>query len=133
MSYFMIVGKDERLFELDLSRRDDVGRTAQFIIHAALDMVDATLPTTAATYLKVVDRHNEQFVSAYVTPGGIRFMLLHDAKAEEAIRGFCTEVHEAYIKLLLNPFYTPHTRIVHADFEARARAAARRYLGYKGE
>jgi len=131
MSYFMIVGKDERLFEVDLSRRDDVGRTAQFVIHAALDMVDAALPTATTTFLKAVDRHGEQVVSAYVTPGGIRFMLLHDAKAEDAVRGFCLEVHEAYIKLLLNPFYTPHTRIVHADFEARVRAAARRFLGYR--
>jgi hypothetical protein len=29
-----------------------------------------------------VDRHQEQLVSAYVTPGGARFLVLHDARNE---------------------------------------------------
>lgn len=58
-------------------------------------------------------------------------MLLHDGRNEDGIRGFCTEVHELYTKLLLNPFYAPHSRIDSRDFDVRVRAAARRYLGYR--
>jgi hypothetical protein len=72
-------------------------------------------------------------VSAYVTAGGIRMLLLHDARNEEGIKQFCTEVNELYIKLLLNPFYIPHTKIDNKDFDARVRALARRHLGYRGE
>jgi len=90
-------------------------------------------PSMLCSYLKVVDRHNELLVSAYVTPGGGRFMLLHDGRNDDGIRGFCAEVHELYVKVLLNPFYTPHTRIESRDFDARVRALARRYIGYRGE
>lgn len=89
------------------------------------------MQTSAANFLRVVDRHNELLVSAYVTAGGTRFMLLHDGRNEDGIRGFCTEVHELYTKLLLNPFYAPHSRIDSRDFDTRVRAAARRYLGYR--
>ncbi len=38
---------------------------------------------------------------------------------------------QIYTKLLLNPFYAPGSRIESADFDARAKQLARRYLGYK--
>ncbi len=114
-------------------QREDVARAAQFILHASLDMVDMNTWVSNAAYLKVVDRHNEQLVSAYVTPGGARLLVLHDSRNEEGIRAFCAEVHEAYVKLLLNPFYTPNTRIDNKDFDARVRLIARRHLGYRGE
>jgi|APLak6261665176_1056049.scaffolds.fasta_scaffold09105_3 hypothetical protein len=129
---FMIVGRDEPLYELDMSgRRDDMAKTSHFVIHAALDMVDIAVWSNPNTFLKVVDRHNELLVSAYVTAGGARFMMLHDGRNEDGIRGFCSEVHELYVKLLLNPFYLPHSRIDNKDFDARIRALARRYLGYR--
>lgn len=36
-------------------------------------------------------------------------------------------------QVLLNPFYTPHTRIEARDFDGRVKALSRKYLGYKGE
>ena len=54
------------------------------------------------------------------------------AFAQDGIRTFCNEVHELYIKLLLNPFYVPGSRIDHPDFDARVQQVARRYAGYKG-
>ena len=130
---FVLVGRDEPLYELDmaLARRDELTKTSHFIIHAALDMVDAAIWSNPGTFLRVVDRHNELLVSAYVTAGGARLMLLHDGRNEDGIRGFCGEVHELYVKLLLNPFHPLHARIESRDFDLRVRALARRYLGFR--
>ena len=47
---FMIVGKEQPLYELDMSgRREDVARMAQYVLHASLDMVDVNVWTTTAT------------------------------------------------------------------------------------
>lgn len=158
-SKFCIVGGTSSvLYELDFLSKPDLARASTFVLHAALDMVDLAVWSTPSTYLKVVDRHNDQLVSAYVTPGGARFLVLHDARNEDGIRSFCNEAHEVrgfararsrvaaaaaalthtralpphtqlYTKLLLNPFYTPGTRIESADFDGRVRGLARRYLG----
>lgn len=112
---------------------EGAARAAQFILHASLDMVDMNTWATTANYLKVVDRHNEQMVSAYVTAGGLKFLILHDTRNEENIKTFCQAVNELYVKLLLNPFYTANTRIENKDFDVKVRALARRYLGYRGE
>ena len=94
-SKFVIVGGTSGvLYELDFVSKADVARALTFTLHASLDMVDLAVWSSPSTYLKVVDRHNEQLVSAYVTPGGARFLVLHDARNEEGIRAFCTEVHE---------------------------------------
>jgi hypothetical protein len=49
--------------------------------------------------LQTVDRFNNLFVTAYVTPGNARFLLLHDGKSDDAIRGFFTEVQELYLRV----------------------------------
>lgn len=90
-------------------------------------------PPARCRYLRVVDRHENQLVSAYVTPGGYRFMLLHEGRNDEGIRGFFTEVHELLLKAALNPFHVPHGRIEAREFDGRVRSAARRHLGYKGD
>jgi hypothetical protein len=70
---FMIIGKDAPVYDLDLSsrvrrdkqlstlckeyrlhplitmQREDIARASQFIMHAALDMVDAAVLTTPST------------------------------------------------------------------------------------
>lgn len=141
---FLIVGRDAPIFEFDMSnKREEVARSSQYILHAALDMVDAHLRTPAQTntYLKVIDRHGEIMVSAYVTPGGLSLLLLHShahsyAPSEENVKSFFVEVHELYIKALLNPFYTPYSRLDGStcrEFDARVRAAARKHLSYRGE
>ena len=68
-----------------------------------------------------------------MTHGGARFLVLPEARNEEGIRTFCTEVHELSVKVLLNPLYAPHAAVESKEFDTRVRALARRYLGYKGE
>ena len=99
---FIIIGESSPIYELlDLggTRREDVSRNALFILHAALDCVDLAQWASGATYLKVVERHNDQLVSAYVTPGGARFLVLHDARGDDGVRAFCNEVHEVRLGL----------------------------------
>ena len=133
MAFMIVHQQSQPIYELDLSRAvpgrgEDAARGAQFLLHSALDNVDSALWTSKECYLKVVDRHNEQLVSAYVTAGGLKLLLLHEARGEAAAAVFFGEVHELLVKVGLNPFYVPGSRldVVHKDFDARVKALARR-------
>eukprot|EP00042_Codosiga_hollandica_P024357 m.102095 g.102095 ORF g.102095 m.102095 type:complete len:117 (-) comp51529_c0_seq4:513-863(-) len=58
----------------------------------------------------------------------VRLVLLHDIKNDDGIRGFFGEVYELYIKVLLNPFYTPGAPITSKDFSAKVKMVAKRHL-----
>jgi glycosylphosphatidylinositol transamidase (GPIT) subunit GPI8 len=102
--------------------------SAQFILHAALDLVDEMQWKTQTTFLRTIDRYNDLFISAMVTHGSVRMLLLHEAKNDEAIRSFFTEVHELYIRVLLNPFYDVNTRIKSPSFDSRVKLIAQSHL-----
>lgn len=52
-------------------QKEDAAHQHQFILHAALDIVQDLAWTTSAMFLKQVDRFNDLVVSVYVTAGHI--------------------------------------------------------------
>jgi len=138
--YFAVIGtKDNPIYETEFGTskqggdgtarfRDDQRPMNQFILHSSLDIVEEVQWVQRELYLKTVDRFNNLFVSCFLTAGNIKLLLLHETKNEEAIRQFFVEVHEVYIKALMNPFYEVDMRITSIVFDGRVRAAAKKYL-----
>ena len=125
----VIVGKDVPVYEAELgTKRQDSNHLHQFILHAALDNVDEAMWGTQSMFLKAVDRYYELYVSAWVTAGHTKFLLLHEPRSEDGIKAFFQEIHELYLRIVLNPFQTQTSRIKNPAFDLRVRAAARRYL-----
>ncbi|XP_020242101.1 trafficking protein particle complex subunit 2-like [Asparagus officinalis] len=89
------------LFDKDGDAKEEAAHQHQFILHAALDIVQDLAWTTSAMFLKAIDRFNDLVVSVYVTAGHTRLMLLHDSRNEDGIKSFFQEVHELYIKVIL--------------------------------
>ena len=57
------------------------------------------------SFLRVVDRFNALLVSAFITPGGTVFLLLHNGRTvEDNVRAFFVEVSDLYAKHVMNPF-----------------------------
>uniref|UniRef100_A0A7S4C1V6 Trafficking protein particle complex subunit n=1 Tax=Chrysotila carterae TaxID=13221 RepID=A0A7S4C1V6_CHRCT len=130
---FVMVGKDDipvyesEFFNSSTQRREDTSHLNQFIIHAALDMVDDLVWGTQNMYLKCVDKFNDYFISAFVTAGHIKLMLLHDVRNDDGIRNFFQEVYELYVRVLMNPFYEPSAQIT-STFDARVKLLGRKYF-----
>ncbi|XP_042402553.1 trafficking protein particle complex subunit 2-like [Zingiber officinale] len=129
---FIIVSKNDiPIYEAEVgsaAKKEEASQQHQFILHAALDIVEDLAWTTNAMFLKAVDKFNDLSVSVYVTAGHTRFMLLHDSRNEDGIKSFFQEVQELYIKILLNPLYLPSARIASSHFDTKVRALARKYL-----
>ncbi|KAG0293320.1 TRAPP subunit [Dissophora globulifera] len=144
--YFVMIGtKDNPIYEAEFvsvstarsssagtavseAKREEFRHLNQFIAHSALDMIEDIQWGTNQMYLKSIDKFNERFISAYLTAGNIKMLLLHDAKSEDAIRNFFNDCYELYIKTLLNPFYDPNSIISSAGFDSKVRLSAKRYL-----
>jgi hypothetical protein len=50
------------------------------------------------------------------------------AQTEEAVRQFMTDVYEAWIKCIMNPFYAVNAPVSSPVFRGRVAAAAKKYL-----
>ncbi|KAI0049582.1 Sedlin [Auriscalpium vulgare] len=100
----------------------------QMIANASLDVIEEVVRKDNAMYLKSVDKFNEWTVSAFITPGNMKFVLLHEGKNDEGIRAFFSDVWELYVKTTMNPFHTAHSGIRSTVFDTRVRASARKHL-----
>ncbi|XP_073114886.1 uncharacterized protein [Elaeis guineensis] len=132
MACFIIVSRNDiPIYEAEVGsapKKEEAAHQHQFILHAALDIVQDLAWTTSAMFLKAVDRFNDLVVSVYVTAGHTRLMLLHDSRNEDGIKSFFQDVQELYVKILLNPLYLPGSRITSSHFDTKVRALARKYL-----
>ncbi|KAF8897285.1 Sedlin, N-terminal conserved region-domain-containing protein [Infundibulicybe gibba] len=100
----------------------------QMIANASLDVIEDLMRKENTMYLKSVDKFNEWTVSAFVTPGNMKFVLLHEGKNDDGIKTFFMDVWELYVKTMVNPFHTAHTPIRSSVFDSRVRASAKKYL-----
>ncbi|KAF8645947.1 hypothetical protein HU200_066038 [Digitaria exilis] len=129
---FVIVSKNDiPIYEAEVGsapKKEDLAHQHQFILHAALDVVQDLAWTTNAMFLRSVDRFSDLVVSVYDSVVHTRFMLLHDPRSDDGIKSFFQEVHELYIKIFLNPLYLPGSRITSSHFDTKVRALARKYL-----
>ena len=125
----MIVGKSEPLYEADIgASNDDLSYLHQFILHSSLDMLNIVVWNNSSTYLKNIDRFNSLQVSAYITPGGMTFLLLHNGKNEDVIKNFFTDVNEVYVRYLMNPFAIYDSPIISPQFDTTVRNIAKRHF-----
>ncbi len=101
-----------------------------FLLFASLDLVDALSHDTTSLFLKVIERLRDVSISVYVTPSGLRFLLLHPAQGlhDETIKAFLSGVHESYIKVLLDPFYDQTKPLVSTQFHQRVAQLVQKYL-----
>ena len=105
---FVIVGKNEPLFEAEIDTNSTTGSPSQndlstrqnyFVLHSALDLVEKSAWTTNNMYLRVVDKVNHQQVSTFLTAANVKFMLLHGGKGEEVVKNFFNEVYGYCVKV----------------------------------
>lgn len=116
MSMFVLVGSKEPLYKMEMkSRKEESAHVDEFLLHSALDIVDELMWTTPSMALKVVDKFNDQLVSAFVTPSSIKFLLLHETRNDDTIRAFFHEVHELYLKVREAPSDARYCCVLRTD------------------
>ena len=106
-------------------------------------------------YLGKVDHFYGLSITAYLTYGGMKFVMIHGTTGDlggsaggnisgddvggnasksavqiddNALKLFYQEVHELYIKTLMNPFYRLNDPITTPAFDKRVRALARKHI-----
>ncbi|GAV54160.1 hypothetical protein ZYGR_0AK06620 [Zygosaccharomyces rouxii] len=86
-------------------------------------------------YLGKVDHFYGLAITAYVTYGGMKLVMIHGGPPngntqidDNMVKSFYQEVHELYVKTLMNPFYRANEPIPSPAFDSRVRALAKKYL-----
>lgn len=127
---FMIVSPDDcQVYEKKIPTiKGDPNYMQELIAYASLDMVDSKELETNAMYLKQVDKFNNNTIHCFVTPGRMRFLLLHQGTGDDTIRNFFTEVYEFYVKALMNPFLDKNSKITSSNFDAAVAASIKKHF-----
>ncbi|KAJ1606141.1 hypothetical protein OIY81_1865 [Cryptosporidium canis] len=130
---FTIVGRnDSPLYEVDLSsssgKMGSNGCADELLLHASLDALEENTWRNSALYMRTIYKLGDTQISAFVTSGHAKFLLLHHGKSSESIRQFFNEVRDLYVKVLMNPFQEVNQPILTPSFDVRVRQAARRLL-----
>ncbi|KAL3311406.1 Trafficking protein particle complex subunit 2 [Cichlidogyrus casuarinus] len=144
--YFVIVTpNDNPIFEMSyslVSSGDKIltpDHNDQFRAFASLDQINEKLRFSETPYLKNVDKFNEWFVNAFISPAreyktypidfeGLKFILLHSGLADDKIKSFFYDSYETYIKYSINPFYKHGGEINSPSFSKRILDIAQKYL-----
>ncbi|KAI3761524.1 hypothetical protein L1987_51942 [Smallanthus sonchifolius] len=127
----MIVSRNDiPIYEAEVGtapKKEEAAHQHQFILHAALDVVQDLAWTTSAMFLKSIDRFNDLVVPAslriicefvllschFLTQAlHTRLMLLHDSRNDDGIKSFFQEI-------LLNPLYLPGSRVTSSHFDTK--------------
>ncbi|ELP92259.1 trafficking protein particle complex subunit, putative [Entamoeba invadens IP1] len=109
-TYFVIIGGNDRLlyeYPKESSMKyasDNEYVLNQFVILSALDFIEEKKKSSSKMYFKTIDVYGSHHLSAFVTAGNVKFILMSSAKTDET-KAFFNAVYELYVKIVLNPFY----------------------------
>ena len=115
-TYFVIIGSNDRLLyeypkESAMKYASDNEYVLnQFVILSALDYIEEKKKSQTKMYFRNIDVYGSHHLSAFVTPGNVKFILMTQSKSFES-KPFFESVYEDYIKIILNPFYELQTPI----------------------
>ncbi|CEP60601.1 TRAPP subunit TRS20 LALA0_S01e14708g [Lachancea lanzarotensis] len=88
-------------------------------------------------YLGKIDHFYGLAITGYLSYGNMKFVMVHSGNANNgspvvvddvSVKSFYQEVHELYVKTLMNPFYTLNEPITSPVFDGRVRALAKKLL-----
>ncbi|EXB76509.1 Protein SUPPRESSOR OF npr1-1, CONSTITUTIVE 1 [Morus notabilis] len=107
---FIIVSRNDiPIYEAEVGsapKREDAAQLHQFVLHAALDIVQDLAWTTSAMFLKAIDRFNDLVVSVYCP------ILLLASNWKQLTDEM----------ILLNPLYLPGSRITSSHFDTKTKS-----------
>ncbi|KAI3786028.1 hypothetical protein L1987_45155 [Smallanthus sonchifolius] len=128
---FMIISRNDiPIYEAEVGtapKKEEAAHQHQFILHAALDVVQDLAWTTSAMFLKAIDRFNDLVVSVYVTAGHILVLFFVENNVFVIVK-WLSLGGSRFFQTLLNPLYLPGSRVTSSHFDTKVRALARRYL-----
>lgn len=128
---FIIVSPDDIVvFQLYTTLiKKEISYMHELIAFASIDMIELLENNNNNMFLKGVDKFNENNVTAFITAGKMKFIMLHEGKNEDAIKHFFYEVYEYYTKALLNPFIDKNSKIFSVSFENKVKSVFKKHLG----
>eukprot|EP00750_Incisomonas_marina_P016642 INCI19249.1.p1 GENE.INCI19249.1~~INCI19249.1.p1 ORF type:complete len:147 (-),score=27.64 INCI19249.1:195-635(-) len=118
----------EAYFQGYATQSELVKNQKDYILYSALDMVDNELLLSTKNYYEELDSFNEWKISAFVSPGQTKYLLMHRNECREGISAFFKEVHQHYVETVLNPFYRLGTVITTPVFARSVNRSARKWL-----